>query len=79
MDSHHHSFTALFKHLGLDAEPDQIAEFLRMHSPLPEDIRVERAPFWSASQAAFLREGLEQDSEWAEMIDQLSAALRKPQ
>ncbi|MCT7655389.1 DUF2789 domain-containing protein [Oceanimonas sp. NS1] len=34
------------------------------------------APFWSHAQASFLKEGLQEDSDWAEVIDQLNASLR---
>ena len=40
------------------------------------DLALAEAPFWSASQAAFLREEIGRDAEWAEVVDRLSLALR---
>jgi hypothetical protein len=37
---------------------------------------LQDAPFWSESQSHFLEEGLEEDSDWAEIIDELDAMLR---
>jgi hypothetical protein len=39
-------------------------------------MRLPDAPYWTLSQAAFLREALMQDSDWTDMVDQLSLALR---
>jgi hypothetical protein len=35
------------------------------------------APFWTPAQAAFLRETLQQDTDWSQQVDHLSQALRK--
>ena len=77
-DAHHH-FSELFAQLGLPNDPDGITQFLAQHRPLAGDIRLPDAPFWSPAQAAFLRESLLQDSDWAELVDQLSEALRGPE
>jgi len=45
---------------------------------MTQDIRLPGAPFWSASQAAFLREFLGQISDWAGLVDQSNKALREP-
>ncbi|MBB2484175.1 DUF2789 family protein [Mitsuaria sp. WAJ17] len=50
--------------------------FLLNHSPLPATLRLEDAPCWSVAQAALLREELRADADWAELVDQLNAALR---
>jgi len=34
------------------------------------------APFWSPAQARFLRESITADADWANVVDQLSVALR---
>jgi len=39
-------------------------------------VKIADAPFWTPAQAAFLREKLNEDADWAELVDQLSAALR---
>jgi hypothetical protein len=74
-DAHHH-FSDLFAQLGLPHEPQGIAQFLAQHRPLAGDVRLPDAPFWSPAQASFLREALLQDSDWAELADQLSESLR---
>ncbi|HEX5805261.1 MAG TPA: DUF2789 domain-containing protein [Macromonas sp.] len=76
MEHSHHRFSELFAQLGLPAEPDSIASFLRQHRPLPDELHLADAPFWNSSQASLLREQLIQDADWAETVDQLNAALR---
>jgi len=46
-----------------------------MHSPLATYVLLAEAPFWSTAQAAFLREEILNDADWAEVIDQLNARL----
>ncbi|QCB48430.1 DUF2789 domain-containing protein [Hydrogenophaga sp. PAMC20947] len=74
-DAHHH-FSDLFAQLGLPNDPQGITQFLTQHAPLAGDVRLPDAPFWSPAQAAFLTEALLLDSDWAELADQLSEALR---
>lgn len=76
MDRSLHHFSDLFAQLGLPSDEQGIRHFLDVHRPLQEAVRLPDAPFWSAAQAQFLRESLLDDSDWAEMADQLSAALR---
>lgn len=71
-------FGALFAQLGLPNDDQSIAEFLAEHSPMAPDLWLPEAPFWSASQAAFLREAWCQDAEWSSVVDQLSEALQGP-
>lgn len=71
-------FHELFAQLGLNSEDHHIQQFISAHSPLSDSIRLADAPFWSPTQASFLREALLQDSDWAEQVDQLNAALRAP-
>lgn len=76
MDTSKHTLTTLFEQLGLASEKNSIEEFVARHSPLPREIALQDAPFWSESQSHFLEEGLEEDSDWAELIDELDAMLR---
>ena len=76
MESAIHPFSELFAQLGLPNDPASIRQFLTAHAPLANDIRLPDAPFWSPAQARFLNEALQQDSDWAELADQLSEALR---
>lgn len=72
------SFRQLFAQLGLLDDPAHIASFIAHHKPLQPGIRLHEAPFWSPSQAGFLRDALVQDGEWALLADQLAQALQPP-
>ena len=76
MDLTSHSMTNLFAQLGLPNSPAEIAHFAVLHRPLPETVRLADAPFWSPAQAQFLREEINEDADWAEVVDQLSVMLR---
>ncbi len=76
METGVHTLKDLFAQLGLPNGDAEIAAFIKAHSPLPEFVKLADAPCWTQSQAAFLREELAEDADWAEVIDQLSAALR---
>jgi hypothetical protein len=73
-----HRFSELFAQMGLPNDGAAIRQFLTAHAPLPNAIDLPDAPFWSQAQASFLREALQEDSDWAELADQLSEALREP-
>lgn len=76
MDTSKHSLNTLFEQLGLPSGQAEIENFIARHSPLPSEVAIQDAPFWSESQSHFLEEGLEEDSDWAEVIDELDALLR---
>ena len=78
MGTMQHSFTELFAQLGLPNDEQSIADFLVAHTTKVKDFRLPDLPFWTTSQAAFLKESLVQDSEWSGLVDQLSSALRAP-
>jgi uncharacterized protein involved in type VI secretion and phage assembly len=71
-----HPFHQLFKQLGLPSDDDSIRRFIERHAPLPEEVRLADASFWTPSQAAFLRNEILEDADWAEVVDNLNAALR---
>lgn len=77
MEHGFHSFHELFEQLGLPNRPVEIRAFLQAHAPLSREVPLPDAPFWTPAQAAFLREALLEDSDWAEVVDALNAALRK--
>ncbi len=77
MNKHMHQFSDLFAQLGLPNDEYAIQRFIASHAPLHGDFRLPEAPFWTPAQAAFLREAILQDSDWVEMVDQLSVALRQ--
>ncbi|KRC04083.1 hypothetical protein D9M68_870030 [compost metagenome] len=78
MEKSFHRFSDLFAQLGLSSDPASIEAFLLDHAPLPDDVRLADAPFWSAAQSALLREEILEDADWAEVVDQLNVALRGP-
>lgn len=73
----HHSLEDLFAQLGLPGDAASQRSFVLRHRPLADDLRLSEAPFWSPSQAAFLREQLRADGEWALAVDSLNAMLRE--
>ncbi|MDQ3060882.1 MAG: DUF2789 domain-containing protein [Pseudomonadota bacterium] len=78
MDNSFHRFSELFAQLGLPADEQSIRQFIATHSPLAGDILLADAPFWTPAQASLLREEILEDADWAEVVDQLNAALREP-
>ncbi len=75
MDSHVHTMSDLFAQLGLPDQPEQIDHFIESEGPLDPNTHVADADLWSESQAAFLKEALQNDSDWAELVDQLNMDL----
>jgi len=67
----------LFKQLGLPDDAESIDKFIATHSPLKPDLHLADAFFWSPSQADLLRNEIQDDADWAEVVDQLDVMLRK--
>ncbi len=65
----------LFRQLGLPDEPSAIERFIVEHRPLAAGMILCDAPFWSASQAMFLREQIHADAHWSEVVDLLAVQL----
>ena len=76
METPIHSMNSLFKQLGLPSETAEVDAFIAFHRPLPDHCLLHEAAFWTASQAAFLAEEIEDDADWAEVVDELNARLR---
>lgn len=76
MDTTLHNMTALFQQLGLPNEAEAIDEFINRHRVLCDGIALTEAPFWTDSQADFLRDAIIDDSDWVELVDQLDVRLR---
>jgi len=68
--------TNLFLQLGLDAEEQAIAQFIKDHQ-LPTDMHIADAPYWSEAQRQFLYEQIQRDAAWAIVVDQLSESLHE--
>lgn len=77
METSFHRFAELFAQLGLATDDAAIRSFIAEHAPLPGDIRLDEAPFWTPAQGRLLRESLTEDADWAEVVDHLDAALRR--
>jgi hypothetical protein len=75
METSFHHLSDLFSQLGLPSDPAEVARFIREQGPLPAGVALADAPLWSRSQAAFLREQLADDADWAEVVDALNALL----
>ncbi|GAB3093215.1 DUF2789 domain-containing protein [Aestuariicella hydrocarbonica] len=75
MDTSLHSMTTLFQQLGLPHQDSDIEGFIAQHR-LEKSQALAEASFWNANQARFLKEALEDDADWAEVVDQLDARLR---
>jgi hypothetical protein len=78
MEHPDHPFTELFEQLGLASDPEAIKRFIERNGPIPEEIALPDASCWNEGQAEFLREAIEADADWAEVVDHLNASLRKP-
>ncbi|MFJ4291955.1 DUF2789 domain-containing protein [Cupriavidus sp. NPDC089707] len=78
MESTFHQFSELFAQLGLASDEASIRSFIDQHAPLPDDVELAEAPFWTPAQSALLHDELLDDADWAEVVDQLNLALRKP-
>ncbi|MBB2488010.1 DUF2789 domain-containing protein [Mitsuaria sp. WAJ17] len=76
MNLTNHRFTDLFAQLGLPDHPEEIRHFIWQNSPLDPALRIDEAPFWTPAQARLLREELSANADWAQLVDQLSNALR---
>jgi len=75
MESSYHRFSDLFAQLGLPSREEDIRSFITAHRPLPADVGLADASFWTPAQVSLLKEQLSQDADWAELIDQLNLAL----
>ena len=71
-----HKMSNLFAQLGLPADEAAVKSFIATHRPLESGTALYRAPFWSASQRAFLKEEIIEDADWAAVIDELNGRLR---
>lgn len=77
METDLHSATNLFAQLGLPSTEADIQAFITSHWPLDSQVKLSEAPFWTASQAKFLRDQIANDADWAVVVDTLDASLRQ--
>jgi len=76
MEDSQHGLSDLFDQLGLASSDVDIAAFIVEHRPLHPEIILSEAPFWSLTQAKFLREQIKADADWAVTIDKFDTSLR---
>ncbi|QQD19821.1 DUF2789 domain-containing protein [Spongiibacter nanhainus] len=76
MDFGEHSMNRLFQQLGLPDSDKDVESFIIRHRPIPRDLELHEASFWTKSQASFLKQALDEDADWAEIVDELDARLR---
>lgn len=76
MDTSFHIVKDLFLQIGLPNDNHDIDNFIRENKGIPSSIPIWEADFWTQSQAAFLKESYDEDSDWVEAVDHLDALLR---
>lgn len=72
-----HSLTSLFDQLGLPSDYDSIEAFIDSHSPLPNGVKVSEAPFWTQAQSTLLQDELQNNADWAPLVDALNERLHQ--
>ncbi|MFZ4536182.1 DUF2789 domain-containing protein [Propionivibrio sp.] len=77
MENAIHKLGDLFRQLGLPDDPASIEDFITCHRPLPPEVHVAEAAFWTPSQALFLRDQINDDADWAELVDSLAVLLSR--
>ncbi|MAM71207.1 MAG: hypothetical protein CMP91_08715 [Gammaproteobacteria bacterium] len=77
MDKAIPSVNDLFKQLGLPSSDVEVEAFINAHGPIKDNVKLYEAPCWSSSQAGFLKDIIDDDSEWSYLADELDALLRK--
>ncbi|TQV87230.1 DUF2789 domain-containing protein [Aliikangiella coralliicola] len=71
-----HNLISLFNQLGLDSSDEAIKDFIGRNKPIPDDVELHNADFWNVSQSSFLKQVIDDDADWAEVVDQLNVMLR---
>lgn len=75
MESAMHDMCNLFAQLGEPCDDAAISKFIETHAPLPGETLLHEAKFWTSAQAAFLRDAISDDADWAEVADSLNSQL----
>lgn len=75
MEPSTHTVADLFAQLGLPAAPAEIDAFISAHRPGSLGCALHESPAWTPTQAAFLREAIEADADWALPAEWLFQAL----
>ena len=70
-----HNMNVLFQQLGLPDSDAEIEQFITEYSPLEQATALQNASFWNTAQASFLQEAVDDDADWAEIVDELDVRL----
>ena len=70
------SIVTLFDQLGLDSTEQGIDKFIEKNGPLSGSVELHEAKFWNRCQSSFLKQVLDDDAEWVEVVNQLDVMLR---
>ena len=76
METPIHSIVSLFDQLGLDSTDEGINNFIEKNGSLSSHMELHKASFWNTSQASFLKQVLDEDADWVEIVNQMDAMLR---
>ncbi|MEC4727033.1 DUF2789 domain-containing protein [Shewanella sp. D64] len=76
MDTTPQDLSHLFDQLGIDSSEENIDKFIA-DNQIPKNVLISQAVFWSESQKSFLREAIDEDAQWSELIDHLDALIRR--
>jgi hypothetical protein len=74
MSLNNRTLEELFEQLGLSSEKNHMERFIERHQLKPGST-LSDAIYWAPDQKAFLIEAKEDDSDWAEVVDQLATLL----
>lgn len=76
MMTHEPTMSDLFIQLGLDNSQEAIEQFIASHQ-LPQDVFLNQADYWAASQSAFIQEEWRRDAMWTHILDELNIRLHE--
>ncbi|MCL1078398.1 DUF2789 domain-containing protein [Parashewanella spongiae] len=76
MEAHIHSLNSLFDQLGLKSSDEAIADFIKLNGNLSAGTPIYQAKCWNEAQSDCLKEMIEHDADWSEIVDQLDNMLR---
>ncbi|NMP33284.1 DUF2789 domain-containing protein [Thalassotalea sp. M1531] len=76
MDTFEHNMANLFAQLGLANSSQDIDKFIAENKGLPSNVSLAKANFWNSSQASFITQAINEDADWAEVVDILNSMLR---
>lgn len=72
--NYNHSIAELFKQLGLQNTEDAISSFINTNKT-HNNVSVDQLGIWNMAQATFLKECIDDDADWAGIVDELNSRL----